>query len=610
MESLKTDWYANRDEKTDFILHRDDSLPWDTLTSSFISHLTDKKALIKASYKRGRDIIGTFKFSGKVSLRVTEEETSYTDSSTFIVASSKVFDYGGYSFNQRMDVFMGLVVHECCHVRCTDQYTYGKGIESSSYKELQKFFQNVLEDERIERDTVLTYPGYATFLSATKRFYFRDIDKKVDDKWVEVSTLREDKTEEKELPDYAKCLNLFLRIIRFPVFTEEDDRVLAAHEGLFSAFKVAFDESPKKDTLDIVSLATTFTKIFVAYFSEKGLEIPKDSTMKDLMDLLIDADEMGELPEGLKSILKVLAKALGFGEGEMSEDFDEANYFREEVEGTVVTQETIKTHFIAAKDTNASTYSMLVQECQNSAATMKRIFSFAGRSFDYVVRNSKTGRLDGNKLVDAYLGSDSVYKKLGRVRSTDIATVLLLDLSGSMRGTKIKQAAKVTVLLDQAFGKHSDVELFIYGHTADIRYSGATEIIVYREHGQPYLKAALGAIEAKYENRDGTAIAAVAERVRSKTKQPGIMFVIADGEPCADSYHGNSAIKHTKECVKKAEKLGFVVIHIVVGDAKVRSNEMFSHWIKFTNVQTFPRELGLYVQNVLKTHHKINYEDE
>src|SRR5699024_4249084 len=150
----------------------------------------------------------------------------------------------------------------------------------------------------------------------------------------------------------------------------------------------------------------------------------------------------------------------------------------------------------------------------------------------------KSGRFDTSKLVEARQGVPNVYERMGSVKTDKICIGVLVDESGSMMSdNKYRKAREAAIFINEVVGKLSDVELFIYGHTADVG-SESTNVMVYREPGTPLDPYALGAIRARSNNRDGDAILATARRIRQRTKRNGILFVISDGQPAASNYGG------------------------------------------------------------------------
>lgn len=171
-----------------------------------------------------------------------------------------------------------------------------------------------------------------------------------------------------------------------------------------------------------------------------------------------------------------------------------------------------------------------------------------------------------------------------------------------MGGKKEILARQAAILLNETFGKSLGVDLYIYGHTADIGSIGYINLSVYREGSHYNPKFSLSKSCAKSQNRDGDAILEVAKRVRKFTKENCIMFVISDGSPCASGYGGILAIKDTAAKVKEAEKLGFGIIQISI-DAVYRVEDMFDTYIDIGyNLEEMPKLLNEIVKTkVIKT---------
>jgi cobalamin biosynthesis protein CobT len=228
------------------------------------------------------------------------------------------------------------------------------------------------------------------------------------------------------------------------------------------------------------------------------------------------------------------------------------------------------------------------------AQTLARLFQRKNKDYEFSMRGMRSGRLDTGKLAEAKQHVPTIYERVGQVKTNKICVGVLIDESGSMGGEEIEKARQAAIFLNEVFKKMSGVELFIYGHSADIRFSGATEINVYKEPGKNTDMYALGSVHARSENRDGTAILATARRIRKQTKNNGILFVLSDGGPCARGYHGASAIADVRKKVHEAENLGFQVIQIAINTC-VPSADMFNHYITMTDIKNLPKDMVTYM---------------
>ena len=116
---------------------------------------------------------------------------------------------------------------------------------------------------------------------------------------------------------------------------------------------------------------------------------------------------------------------------------------------------------------------------------------------------------------------------------------------------------------------------------------------------------AMGAMKARYENRDGNAIIASANRVKDETDVPAgnkLMIVFSDGSPSANNYRGRDALMHTKKAVKWVESQGWSIIQVGFDGAyEAAMDMMFTNWVEITDTS----QLGDKVANIIKKVLKI-----
>ena len=274
-------------------------------------------------------------------------------------------------------------------------------------------------------------------------------------------------------------------------------------------------------------------------------------------------------------------------------------------------------------DSKKSTFFLKIKKVMKESSKTRRMMMLSSRVANYssVLKKSilsrfknekfkfygcKTGTLDPTKIVEAYQGVENVYTQPAAYETKKIVLSILLDESGSMdwkgRVDLVKQAA---ALLIQAFGDSEYVDLYIYGHTADIITGEETSVYVYKEGSEKGSRSIedinkLSYVSAKSQNRDGTAIYEVAKRVNSKAfdkstpdkDKKSIMIVMSDGLPEAGGYGGLNAVADTRNMVTKAqEEFGVSIIQCTI-DKVSRSEEMFDTVIKLEN------DLPNFVQNL------------
>ena len=228
------------------------------------------------------------------------------------------------------------------------------------------------------------------------------------------------------------------------------------------------------------------------------------------------------------------------------------------------------TFFTVAKG-NKDEYNLDKKLISRYIPGIRKLIRGYDKNFDFNIFGCRSGLLDTTKLAEAYQGIPQVYVRKGTVVTNKLAVVVLIDESGSMgwwdrdgQATRMDLARRGAILLNEALKNQPGIELFIYGHSGDILYSGSTEINIYREGNKsnPY---ALSEARARSENRDGVAIYEVAARVRKLTTSHILMFVLSDGCPAADGYWGGEAIRHVRKKVTEVQqKMDADVIQISI----------------------------------------------
>ena len=210
MEALTKD-FLERDGNTFVRIRRtgrlgwENTIPQDGAYSDFITGSQTPEELIKKAYTLACNMITVMDSKDKVQVRITPEESS-TDSKTVWVAT-KVFDDPDMTIGKKLDTFLGLAIHEGCHLLYTDFPTLG---EVSN--RIVGFLQNMIEDERIERECGEQKPGLANFLAASKYYMFDKYHNQM---------VREGRME--GLSTFKRLMNVILGYIRYPKVLKADE---------------------------------------------------------------------------------------------------------------------------------------------------------------------------------------------------------------------------------------------------------------------------------------------------------------------------------------------------------------------------------------------------
>ena len=649
IEKLSKDWLERDGEsfvkiRTKGRLGWEESLKEGTPYSSYLLESPSMEELIKRAYALARNTISAMDIPSKVTVRLGGGG-SCTEGRNVYVATD-YFDDDALATGEKLDIFLGLTAHEGSHLLYTEFPMMRKaaGVHPLCAKLL-----NIIEDERIERNLGEDKPGLANYLKAVKRHYFG--------RYSGMTGGSED------VSPLQKILNCILGLIRYPRLLREEE-MLEFGELLLKVEKIL---TPYPDST--ASAERAAEKIFELIIKEYGRESgsgkkdsgegkasPEESgrekTSPDKSEDSTDKSDSGDSGEGtdsesdsgednaedtgedlpskrsreesvkaMESDLDKIAEALEeVAGGPVQPDVEGCSALRGDqlaeavstdrellakiCEGEVETGSSKDVIFTRQKE-NRDGYMSALEEVKQYVPAVRKVVK--GRCVEYSLTHlgMRSGVLDTGKLAEAVQGVSTVYKRQGEVRSDRACVCILVDESGSMyRHGRMLAARKTAVLLNEALSSIPNIELFIYGHTADCERSGITELNIYREKGYAP-KYALGSLEPRSNNRDGLAILETALRVRKQTKEEALMFIISDGEPAAENYFGMRAIGHTKECVEKAEAMGFRIVQICI-NANYDPALMFRHFIMMENLGTLARDLGREIAKALsskiKTH--------
>lgn len=548
--------------------------------------------LIEKAYSSVKDMITIMDFPFLIRVNLNEgsdKSSSYSDyfseekrdnSERRIAVPSKIFD-STEDNETKINAFCGFGLHEAAHLRYTYLRVYLNFLSFISGKytfeegEIIKIFINLLEDNRVEDLLLTERPGFQDFIDCAKSYNSKTLEEKL-------NIMRE-----RKLILFFKTL---IGILRFPGLIEEE--VLEEYSEVYKEVQEKITPYPE-NLKDICSVSESIFKII----KEKKLSDIDPAELKKILFLINDTESITSIMYGVD-----LDSGRMIDKSKVSRLLSSKDSLTMKIlEGTVERGDSDKVFFEKPKG-DRNDYLRDVRAVQKYVPRLKKILTGTDKNYDFNIQGCRSGILDTTKLAEAYQGVPQVYLRQGHVRTNKSTICVLIDESGSMGGKKEILARQAAILLNETFGKSLGVDLYIYGHTADIGSVGYINLSVYREGNHYNPKFSLSKSYAKSQNRDGDAILEVAKRVRKFTKEDCIMFVISDGSPCANGYGGIPAIKDTAAKVKEAEKLGFGIIQISI-DAVYRVEDMFDTYIDIGyNLEEMPKLLNEIVKTkVIKT---------
>lgn len=495
-----------------------------------------------------------------------ESDDSYTDGNK-ITVSDKVLHsevYGKDSLKV-MDVFLGITIHEGCHILHTkfkdyNDYLVAKGLRSDK---LFTTLFNIIEDERIEREHLKDFKGNGNFIAAMKEHYFNIMHEKSDKEILD--------------KDLSTFMSLLFQLIRYPKYLEE--KALDMYSDIL--FSVREDLLPYPETFEQCLVATEEVYFKIKEYFE--IEDPKES--EEVAKAVGDLEDAREEVLGRKVSPTAPKDELAPGK----------SHYEKVVDGEYsYTDEGVK---VIASPSHKKNYLELLEPLKKYIPGFKHFLFYNTYVKNRDLVGLRSGHLDTNKLVEGSMGVPSIYRRRIKETKERLCVVLLLDLSGSMGGSRITKARECAILLCEVFEQNKKADLFIYGYTGQDLTADDPELYEFYTPTNRD-KTRLVNIRALCQNLDGFSLLHTRKEVRKHTNSEVLMFMISDGAPYGHGYSGDAAKKHTKEAVTKLERDKFKVVHIAIENEGLP--EVYKNIIKLDNVSNLARDLYLLVKRVLK----------
>lgn len=235
------------------------------------------------------------------------------------------------------------------------------------------------------------------------------------------------------------------------------------------------------------------------------------------------------------------------------------------------------------------------------ARRLRAAFVFRPKAAEWTTRRLRSGQIDEEELWQASIGDYRVFEHRNIEIKPEADITLLVDMSGSMGGTRIDTARRLAQTLLTCLNGERGISVRVRGHTGDTSKEGLGAII-YRiwDEGDPESRLDMmgrkGGLEMA-QNYDGWAIAVCVQELLAvgRPENQKLLIVLSDGEPAAGGYGGASAIRHVRKVTDWAEQNGVTVVQIAVAEMYAQG-QMFKHWLPYKNDAQLPLQLT----NVLK----------
>lgn len=246
-------------------------------------------------------------------------------------------------------------------------------------------------------------------------------------------------------------------------------------------------------------------------------------------------------------------------------------------------------------------YRLAVSGLQKEIGLLKRSLDSVFKEENIIPRRTTSGKYVAKR--DLAHTSINVFQKRREPKRRDVAVMLLVDNSGSMRGNnKVETARDTSIVLAEALGALG-IPTYIMGFTAD--HNGYDR---YHKHfvewsSPEQQRAALMQMVALSNNEDGESIR-YATRILSRFKaEHKLLFVISDGMPACMRYSSKEkAIRETSVAIRAAQKQAHVLgFGIDFSDPETAKNMYHGSFINVETVENLPGMLFKQLRRLLQT---------
>jgi nitric oxide reductase activation protein len=376
------------------------------------------------------------------------------------------------------------------------------------------------------------------------------------------------------------------------------------------------DEAMAEAEENLADMKSKFSADDISLSAEDWEHIEKKLKEDAIAKAKRDHKRLDALREAMHEIDSMLHSVMDYdSEGLIDEktlreikELEDSDYSEYDLDGSIptVSNKQKKITWRNAKDSERSReiYKSAVRDLKPQINTLKRKLNLYGNLNKYTVRNQKIGKIDKRRLHRIPMGMTDLFKIDVIQQDKPLDICLLVDESGSMGYNCMEYARNASIVLKEALGSNEQLNLWVFGHSADQEGNGTTEMIEYSSPRMKDRPMAMGGMRARCENRDGNAIVAATQRVAEQTDQPQankLLLILSDGAPSADRYRGDVALRHTKKCVDYVEGRRWSVIQLgFKGAYEYHMARMFKNWVYIPDIGSLGKDVTKIIRKVLK----------
>lgn len=251
-------------------------------------------------------------------------------------------------------------------------------------------------------------------------------------------------------------------------------------------------------------------------------------------------------------------------------------------------------------------------EIKGAQSVMQR--KLAGALMDKLKRGHRRhepwGRFDRRAMVPAVRGKDDVFTRRDDAPALNTAVCMLVDMSGSMHGSKIELAERAAISLAEALDKvnvpfevlgfncmhgfNSEAQQEQYdkevadGHKFHRHYP--LDHYVFKSYNDRLrdCQSAMGAIAQLVggDNCDGESVSWAWRRLKRRPEKKKVMLVLSDGYPATATDYDEMLGVHLRASVAEIEKQARIFGIGICSDAV---KKFYAHWTVLNNMTDLPK---------------------
>ena len=232
---------------------------------------------------------------------------------------------------------------------------------------------------------------------------------------------------------------------------------------------------------------------------------------------------------------------------------------------------------------------------------LKPISKMLQKSVMNVIKQRQRGATERGLLMGSRIDHTAYFRNDGKIftkrnRQNDeisLAVGVLVDMSGSMCGERIRTAQAMTLVVYD-FCRSMDIPVMIYGH--DTTYGNTVNLYSFAEFdsidGKD--KYRLMNIQDGGSNRDGCAVRFVAEKLYRRSEQSKLFIVVSDGQPADNGYYGTAAEIDLQNIRKEYVNKGVTFLAAAIGDDKPAIKRCYGEgsFLDITDLKEFPMTIA------------------